>query len=86
MWEKGVHLVVGGGEESGVGKVVCDYVKENKIDFLVMGRREGRGGWERFFGGGSSSEYCLANAECNLVVIKKYVGPENPKQTIHGEG
>ena len=66
-----LHLSMGRGE---VGHVICSYVKEHKIDFLVMGRR-GLGGVERFFLG-SSSKYCIEEADCNIVVIKHPFGPE----------
>ena len=57
-----------------IGDLICDYVKENKIDFLVMGRR-GLGSVQRLFLG-SSSRFCVEEADCNVVIIKQPFAPE----------
>ena len=66
-----LHLSMGRGE---VGHVICSYVKEHHIDFLVMGRR-GMGAVERFFLG-SHTKHCIEEADCNIVIIKHAFGPE----------
>ena len=58
---------MGGGGD--IGEEICKYVKENKIDFLMMGRRGERGVVERFLLG-SSSKKCVEEAECNVVIVK----------------
>ena len=58
-----------GGGGGDVGGEICKYVKENKIDFLVMGRRGEVGVVERFLLG-SSSRKCVEEAECNVVIVK----------------
>eukprot|EP00009_Paramoeba_aestuarina_P000951 CAMPEP_0201514324 /NCGR_PEP_ID=MMETSP0161_2-20130828/6186_1 /ASSEMBLY_ACC=CAM_ASM_000251 /TAXON_ID=180227 /ORGANISM="Neoparamoeba aestuarina, Strain SoJaBio B1-5/56/2" /LENGTH=126 /DNA_ID=CAMNT_0047910851 /DNA_START=162 /DNA_END=539 /DNA_ORIENTATION=- len=62
-----LHLTIGQGE---VGDALCDYVKTHNIDFLVMGRRGGRGKVERFMLG-SSSKKCVEEAECNVIIVKQ---------------
>ena len=70
---RGIELAVGGGTH--VGEVVCRYVKEHDVELLVLGRRGGMGVVGRFFLG-SSSKYCVEEAECTVVVIKSPFGPE----------
>uniref|UniRef100_A0A7S4K455 UspA domain-containing protein n=1 Tax=Paramoeba aestuarina TaxID=180227 RepID=A0A7S4K455_9EUKA len=65
-----IFLVVGNGP---VKDVVCGYVENRKVDFLVMGRRKGLGKVERFFEG-SNSKDCVEDADCNIIVIKRPFG------------
>ena len=71
--ERGVELALGGGTH--VGEVVCRYVREHDVDLLVLGRRKELGMVGRFFLG-SSSKYCVEEAECTVIVIKNHFGPE----------
>ena len=66
-----MKLVLGGGE---IGEIICEYISEHKIDFLVMGRR-GMGMVERLILG-SNSEHCIENADCNVIIVKHPFGPE----------
>jgi len=66
-----LKLTLGSGH---IGDIICGYVKENKIDFLVMGRR-GLGTIERLFMG-SNSKYCIEEADCNVIILKHPFGPE----------
>tara|TARA_R110002050_G_scaffold217013_1_gene353071 strand:- start:884 stop:1573 length:690 start_codon:yes stop_codon:yes gene_type:complete len=66
-----LKLTLGAGH---IGDIICGYVKEQKIDFLVMGRR-GMGALKRLFIG-SNSKYCTEEADCNVIIIKHPFGPE----------
>eukprot|EP00008_Paramoeba_atlantica_P004887 CAMPEP_0201475128 /NCGR_PEP_ID=MMETSP0151_2-20130828/585_1 /ASSEMBLY_ACC=CAM_ASM_000257 /TAXON_ID=200890 /ORGANISM="Paramoeba atlantica, Strain 621/1 / CCAP 1560/9" /LENGTH=232 /DNA_ID=CAMNT_0047855143 /DNA_START=81 /DNA_END=779 /DNA_ORIENTATION=- len=66
-----LKLTLGNGH---IGEIVCGYITEHKVDFLVMGRR-GMGTLSRLFLG-SNSKYCIENADCNVVIIKHAFGPE----------
>mmetsp|Transcript_38071 Transcript_38071/g.52871 ORF Transcript_38071/g.52871 Transcript_38071/m.52871 type:complete len:140 (+) Transcript_38071:330-749(+) len=65
-------MTIGRGD---VGEVVCSYITDHQIDFLVMGRRGGLGALKRLILG-SSSKYCIENADCNVVIVKHPFGPE----------
>jgi nucleotide-binding universal stress UspA family protein len=66
-----LKLTLGSGH---IGDIICGYVKEQKVDFLVMGRR-GMGAIKRLFLG-SNSKYCTEEAECNVIIVKNPFGPE----------
>lgn len=56
------------------GELICRAVKQYGIHQCLVGRRD-LGTMERLFAG-STSKYVVENAECNVVVVKKPVGPE----------
>ena len=66
-----LKLTLGGGH---IGDIVCGYIREHKVDFLVMGRR-GMGTIQRLFLG-SNSKYCVEEADCNIIIMKHPFGPE----------
>jgi nucleotide-binding universal stress UspA family protein len=68
---KPLKLTMGAGH---IGDIICGYVKEEKVDFLVMGRR-GMGAIKRLFLG-SNSKYCTEEADCNVIIVKHPFGPE----------
>jgi len=81
------------GVSNSVGEFICDTVTEKNIHFLVLGRR-GLSPVKRIFVG-STSKYCLENANCNVVIVKEeYTGevesdeevilPKNP--VVHKVG
>ncbi|KAJ9140750.1 hypothetical protein P3X46_031358 [Hevea brasiliensis] len=51
------------------GELICNAVKNYKVNLLVLGKNEG-GALKRAFLG-SVSSYCLNNAECAVLVVKK---------------
>uniref|UniRef100_A0A7S4USH7 UspA domain-containing protein n=1 Tax=Paramoeba aestuarina TaxID=180227 RepID=A0A7S4USH7_9EUKA len=61
-----LRMTLGSGH---IGDIICAYVKENKVNFLVMGRR-GLGTVQRLFLG-SSSKFCIEEADCNVIIIKR---------------
>mmetsp|Transcript_17403 Transcript_17403/g.48917 ORF Transcript_17403/g.48917 Transcript_17403/m.48917 type:complete len:228 (+) Transcript_17403:114-797(+) len=65
-----VKLTMGAGH---IGDIICGYCKEEKVDFLIMGRR-GMGTVKRLFLG-SNSKYCIEEADTNVIVIKHPYGP-----------
>ena len=73
------------GTSSHVGELICNTVKERDIHFVVMGRR-GMGTIKRLFVG-SNSKYVVEHADCNVLVVKSEVGPEEEhlvsRQTVH---
>jgi nucleotide-binding universal stress UspA family protein len=50
------------------GEALCQAVDSKKIDFLIVARR-GLGVVKRFFVG-STTKYCVENANCNVLVLK----------------
>ena len=70
-FEQPIKMTLGSGH---IGEIICSYIKEHKIDFLVMGRR-GLGTVKRFFLG-SSSRFCIEEADCNIVIVKKPFAPD----------
>eukprot|EP00028_Trichosphaerium_sp_Am-I-7-wt_P002628 CAMPEP_0168528104 /NCGR_PEP_ID=MMETSP0405-20121227/13051_1 /TAXON_ID=498012 /ORGANISM="Trichosphaerium sp, Strain Am-I-7 wt" /LENGTH=210 /DNA_ID=CAMNT_0008551447 /DNA_START=639 /DNA_END=1271 /DNA_ORIENTATION=- len=71
--EVGVNaeLILGWNNHAGYG--ICEAVKEKNITTLVVGRRD-IGSLTRMFIG-STTKYCLENADCNVVIAKKRFGP-----------
>jgi len=68
---KNLSLIMG--ESNHVGDLLCRIVEEKSIDVLVVGRR-GMGTLKRLLVG-STSEYCVENAPCTVMVIKGESGP-----------
>jgi len=68
-----------------VGEMICQAVEKKHIDFLVLGRR-GMGKIKRWFLG-STSQYCMENAKCNVVVVKKgwRISPEQVQEIMAAE-
>jgi len=71
---RGIKYTMMKGTESNPAALLCKAVTNYSIDHLVLGRR-GISTVHRFFVG-STSKYCVENADCNVVVIKSPVGPE----------
>jgi nucleotide-binding universal stress UspA family protein len=53
---------------SHTGEALCQAIESKKIDFLIVARR-GLGAVKRFFVG-STTKYCVENANCNVLVLK----------------
>src|SRR5687767_7156328 len=51
-----------------IGDMICHAAEQKGADFLVLGRR-GLGRFERMMIG-STSNYCLENAKCNVLIAK----------------
>lgn len=62
------------GTDNNPGNLICKAVKNYNIHHVVLGRRS-LGGVQRFLVG-STSKYVVENAECNVIVVKNPVGPE----------
>jgi len=62
------------GSSSNAGDLICRAVNQYNIHQVVTGRRD-MGDVKRFFLG-STSKYILEHANCNVVVVKIAVGPE----------
>jgi len=62
------------GSSAHAGELICRAVKQYNIDQVVTGRRS-MGSFRRFFSG-STSQYVVENAECNVVVVKLVPGPQ----------
>jgi len=58
---------------SHVGEMLCTIVKTKNITVMLLGRR-GMSTLKRIFVG-STSRYCLENAECSVMVVKGDWGP-----------
>mmetsp|Transcript_18616 Transcript_18616/g.20705 ORF Transcript_18616/g.20705 Transcript_18616/m.20705 type:complete len:160 (+) Transcript_18616:232-711(+) len=63
-------LIMGFNDHAGDG--ICRAVKEKGVHHLVLGRRDMHSLVRVFVG--STTMYCLTNAECNVVVAKKPFG------------
>jgi nucleotide-binding universal stress UspA family protein len=71
------HLLMG--KSHHVGEVVCKAVDKKAIDFLVVGRR-GMGAVKRTLLG-STSRYLLEHANCDVVICKTEMGPEEQHES-----
>ncbi|KAL6075903.1 tRNA pseudouridine synthase 1 [Balamuthia mandrillaris] len=67
-----LHLLLTRGQH--VGWSLCRVVEKKGIDCLIIGRR-GLTGFQRAMAG-STSRYCMENAECNVYVVKGEYLPE----------
>jgi nucleotide-binding universal stress UspA family protein len=72
--EMGIKYTMMKGSSANAGELICKAVKQYNIHNVVTGRRE-MGDFKRFFVG-STSKYIVENAECNVIVVKISVGPE----------
>jgi len=72
--ELGIQYTMMKGTDSNPGALLCKAVKNYSVHHLVLGRRS-MGSVQRFFVG-STSKYCVENAECNVIVVKVPVGEE----------
>uniref|UniRef100_A0A6B2LI91 UspA domain-containing protein n=1 Tax=Arcella intermedia TaxID=1963864 RepID=A0A6B2LI91_9EUKA len=72
--ELGIHFTLMKGSSSHAGELICRAVKQYHISHVVTGRRA-LGTIERFFVG-STSQYIVENAECNVIVVKLPPGPQ----------
>jgi len=70
----GIRYTMMKGSDPNAGQLLCKAVKNYNIHQMVLGRRS-MGGFQRFIVG-STSKYVVENAECNVVVVKQPVGPE----------
>ena len=70
----GIQYTMMKGTDSNPGLLLCKAVKNYNVHQLVLGRRS-MGGVQRFFVG-STSKYVVENAECNVIVVKQPIGPE----------
>jgi len=70
----GIHYTMMKGTDSDPGSLICKIANTYKVHTIVMGRRS-MGAIERFFVG-SNSKHVVENAECNVIVVKSPVGPE----------
>jgi len=75
----GVKYTMMKGTDSNPGALLCRASNTYSVDHLVLGRR-GLGSVERFFVG-STSKYCVENADCNVVIVKCAVGPEEEHES-----
>lgn len=50
--------------------VIVDFCKDTNADVLVMGSR-GLGALKRTMGVGSTSDYCVHNAPCPVIIVKQ---------------
>eukprot|EP00010_Vexillifera_abyssalis_P000114 CAMPEP_0201558566 /NCGR_PEP_ID=MMETSP0173_2-20130828/68573_1 /ASSEMBLY_ACC=CAM_ASM_000268 /TAXON_ID=218659 /ORGANISM="Vexillifera sp., Strain DIVA3 564/2" /LENGTH=251 /DNA_ID=CAMNT_0047972027 /DNA_START=52 /DNA_END=807 /DNA_ORIENTATION=+ len=57
-----------------IGEAIVQYVTDNPVDFLFIGRRS-MGSFKRLFLG-STSKHVLENAPCTVTVVKQPFGPE----------
>jgi nucleotide-binding universal stress UspA family protein len=60
------HCILAKG--SHIGGLLCKAVDEKGIDFLIVGRR-GMNKFNRILVG-STSRYCVENANCNVIAVK----------------
>jgi len=72
--ELGIKYTMMKGSAANAGELICKAVKQYSIHNVVTGRRD-MGEVKRFFVG-STSKYIVENAECNVIVVKIPVGPE----------
>uniref|UniRef100_A0A6B2LGF2 UspA domain-containing protein n=1 Tax=Arcella intermedia TaxID=1963864 RepID=A0A6B2LGF2_9EUKA len=70
----GISYTMMKGASDNTADLICKAVKQYNIRTVVTGRRA-MGDLKRFFVG-STSRYLVENAECNVVVVKCPVGPE----------
>jgi len=70
----GISYTMMKGASYHAGDLICKAVKQYNIQTVVVGRRD-MGDFKRFFVG-STSKYIVENAECNVIVIKSSIGPE----------
>jgi len=70
----GIKYTMMKGSAANAGELICKAVKQYNINSVVTGRRD-MGDFKRFFLG-STSKYIVENAECNVVVVKIPIGPE----------
>jgi len=76
---QGIKFTIMKGSEGRAGALLCKAVDNYKIDNLVVGRRSDTTEMERLFLG-STSKYCLENANCNVMIVKIPFGPECAKK------
>lgn len=84
--KKGInyHLLYAMGGHA--GETLCSIAKERGVDCIVIGRR-GLSKARRLFAG-STSQYCLQNAECNVMIVKaNFTGEEHGRiaDIVHAE-
>jgi nucleotide-binding universal stress UspA family protein len=70
----GIGYTMMKGSAPNAGELICKAVKQYNIHQVVTGRRD-MGEVKRFFLG-STSKYIVENADCNVIVVKSPVGPE----------
>jgi len=68
------HFTLMKGASSHAGELLCRAVKQYNIHNVVTGRRS-LSSFRRFFQG-STSQYLVENADCNVIVVKVPPGPE----------
>jgi len=71
---QGVKYTMMKGSAANAGELICKAVKQYNVHQVVTGRRD-MGDLKRFFLG-STSKYIVENADCNVIVVKNPVGPE----------
>jgi len=70
----GIKYTMMKGEDTFPASLICRTIKNYDIHYCVLGRRS-MSRVQRFFVG-SNSKYVVENADCNVIVVKTPVGPE----------
>ncbi|MBX2967472.1 MAG: universal stress protein [Cyclobacteriaceae bacterium] len=63
-----------------VSRMLADYIKENKLDLVVMGTKGASGVREVFIG--SNAEKMVRNSAVPVIAVKKYVKAESIKNIV----